>query len=112
MGWPSVATDSTGTLFVTYSRASTPQGEFLSAWVATIPPGSTAETQLLVHAGSSTYDAIQGPERWGDFTAINRDPLDGQNIAIFNQYAASSDPVAAVHQRGHRQLDGRARPVS
>ena len=90
VGWPTVATDSTGTLFVTYSRASAPHEEFLSAWVATIPPGSTAATQLLVHAGLSTYDALRGPERWGDFTAINRDPLDGQNIATFNQYAASS----------------------
>jgi hypothetical protein len=90
VGWPTVATDSTGTLFVTYNRASAPHGEFLSAWVATIPPGSTAETQLLVHAGLSTYDAVQGPERWGDFNAINRDPLDGQNLAIFNQYASSS----------------------
>jgi hypothetical protein len=43
-----------------------------------------------VHAGLSTYHAIQGPERWGDFTALNRDPLDGQNIATFNQYASSS----------------------
>ena len=90
VGWPTVATDSTGTLFVTYNRASAPHGEFLSAWVATIPPGSTAETQLLVHDGLSTYNATQGPERWGDFTAINRDPLDGQNIAIFNQYASST----------------------
>jgi hypothetical protein len=90
VGWPTVATDSTGTLFVTYSRASAPLGEFLSAWVATIPPGSTAATQLLVHAGLSTYNTLPGPERWGDFTAINRDPLDGQNIATFNQYASSS----------------------
>ena len=90
VGWPTVATDSSGTLFVTYNRASAPHGEFLSAWVATIPPGSTAETQLLVHAGLSTYDASQGPERWGDFTAINRDPFDGQNLATFNQYASSS----------------------
>jgi hypothetical protein len=85
-----VATDSTGTLFVTYNRASAPHGEFLSAWVATIPPGSTAATQLLVHAGLTTYDDLQGPERWGDFTAINRDPLDGQNVATFNQYASTA----------------------
>jgi hypothetical protein len=91
VGWPSVASDSTGTLFVTYSRASDPHGEFISAWVATIPPGSTAATQLLVHAGSATYDAVNGLERWGDYTAVNRDPLNGQNLAIFNQYAASSD---------------------
>ena len=91
VGWPSVASDSTGTLFVTYSRASDPHGEFLSAWFATIPPSSTAATQLLVHAGAATYDARNGFERWGDYTAINRDPLDGQNIATFNQYAASSN---------------------
>lgn len=91
VGWPTVASDSTGTLFVTYSRASDPHGEFLSAWFATIPPDSTAATQLLVRAGSATYDAINGPERWGDYTAINRDPLDGQLMAIFNQYAATSD---------------------
>ena len=35
-------------------------------------------------------DALQGPERWGDFTAINRDPLDGQNVATFNQYASTA----------------------
>ncbi len=38
VGWPSVATDEDGTLFVTYSRASDPHGEFLSGWVATVPP--------------------------------------------------------------------------
>ena len=32
-----------------------------------------------------------GEEIPGIATAINRDPLDGQNIAIFNQYAASSN---------------------
>jgi hypothetical protein len=90
VGWPTVATDSSGTLFVTYSRASDPHDEFLSAWVATIPSNSTADTQLLLRAGAATYDASNGPERWGDYTAINRDPLDGQNIATFNQYAASS----------------------
>ncbi len=90
LGWPTVATDSSGTLFVTYSRASDPHDEFLSAWVATIPSDSTADTQLLLRAGSATYDASNGPERWGDYTAINRDPLDGQYLATLNQYAASS----------------------
>ena len=90
VGWPTVATDSSGTLFVTYSRASDPHDEFLSAWVATIPSNSTADTQLLLRAGSATYDASNGPERWGDYTAINRDPLDGQYLATSNQYAASS----------------------
>jgi hypothetical protein len=90
VGWPTVATDSSGTLFVTYSRASDPHDEFLSAWVATIPSNSTADTQLLLRAGTATYNASNGPERWGDYAAINRDPLDGLDLATFNQYASSS----------------------
>lgn len=89
VGWPSVATDGSGTLFVTYSRASAPRGEFLSAWVATIPPGATTATQSLLRAGSARYDAGNGPERWGDYTALNRDPLSSENLATFNQYASS-----------------------
>ena len=50
-GWPTVATDGSGTLFVTYNRASAPHDEFLSAWVATIPPGSTSDTQFLSARG-------------------------------------------------------------
>lgn len=90
VGWPTVATDGEGTLFVTYNRASAPRDEFLSAWVATVPPGSSADTQFLLHAGAARYDAKRGPERWGDFTSINRDPTNPLNLATFNQYAATS----------------------
>ena len=90
VGWPSVATDDAGVLFVTYSRASEPRNEFLSAWVSTIQPGSTADTELLLHAGAATYNVTPGVERWGDYTAINRDPGSGQEVATFNQYAQSS----------------------
>jgi len=90
VGWPTVATDAEGTLFVTYNRASDPHNEFLSAWVATIPAGSNIDTQLLLHAGSATYDVVNGVERWGDYTAVNRDPLSSGQIATFNQYASSS----------------------
>ena len=88
-GWPTVATDGSGTLFVTYNRASAPHDEFLSAWVATIPQGSTSDTQFLLRAGSARYNKSSGVERWGDFTAINRDPAAPDNIATFNQYASS-----------------------
>jgi hypothetical protein len=76
-------------LFVTYSRASEPRNEFLSAWVSTIQPGSTGDNELLLHAGSATYNASPGVERWGDYTAINRDPASPSNVATFNQYAQS-----------------------
>ncbi|HZD17508.1 MAG TPA: hypothetical protein VE669_05150 [Actinomycetota bacterium] len=87
VGWPTVATDAAGNLFVTYGRASQPRGEFLSAWVAEILPGATTGTQLLLEPGLALYDAIGGIERWGDFTAINRDPAGGGAVATFNQYA-------------------------
>lgn len=91
LGWPSVASDGSGNLFVTYSRASQPQNEFLSAWVAEIAPDSTAATQLLLTSGLATYDAQPGIERWGDYTTINQDPVDPGLMATFNQYAA--DPI-------------------
>jgi hypothetical protein len=90
VGWPSVVTDSEGNLFVTYNRASDPHNEFLSAWVATVPPDSNGDTQLLLRAGAARYDRDPGVDRWGDFTAINRDPLNGQDVATFNQYALTS----------------------
>jgi hypothetical protein len=90
VGWPSVATDSSGVLFVTYNRASEPDNEFLSAWVSTIQPSTTSDTELLLHAGAATYNAESGVERWGDYTAVNRDPTNGQNVATFNQYAQST----------------------
>jgi hypothetical protein len=89
VGWPSVATDGLGNLFITYNRASAVTGEFLSAWVAEVPPNSTSATQLLLKAGLSVYDAFPGPERWGDFTGINRDPVDPASVATFNQYAVN-----------------------
>lgn len=87
VGWPSVATDASGNLFVTYSRAGSPGNEFLSAWVAEVAPNGTAAAQVLLAPGLDTYDATSGPERWGDFTGINRDPVVPTNLATFNQYA-------------------------
>lgn len=86
-GWPSVATDGQGNLFITYSRASQPLDEFLSAWVASVSPNSTTAQPVLLVEGLATYDAINGLERWGDYTAINRGPVDPDFVAIFNQYA-------------------------
>ncbi len=92
-GWPSVATDGAGNLFVTYNRASAITGEFLSAWVAEIAPGKTEATQVLLKAGLATYSATPGapPQRWGDFTGINRDPTNPAVIATFNQYAVDAN---------------------
>lgn len=103
VGWPTLATGGGGSLFVTYNRASAVRGEFLSAWVAEIRPGRRAATQTLLATGLATYDATLGPERWGDFNAINRDPLDPARLATFNQYArdaASWQQVVHLVQGG------------
>ncbi|MGH2691912.1 MAG: hypothetical protein ACRDHM_05365, partial [Actinomycetota bacterium] len=89
-GWPSVATDASGNLFVNYNRAGAPvPGEYLSAVVATIPPGSSVPNASLVLApGEALYVDDSGqPQRWGDYTAINRDPTDPLDMWTVNQYA-------------------------
>jgi hypothetical protein len=91
LGWPVVATDELGNLFVTYNRASFVTDEFLSAWVATIPPGSRTPSEAVLVAGAGLYDVSRGPERWGDFNAIGRDPVLGTVMFAINQYATSTN---------------------
>ncbi|MGZ4110495.1 MAG: hypothetical protein ACXVP7_12515 [Actinomycetota bacterium] len=89
-GWPMVATDASGNLFMTFSRASKPRKEYLSAWAAEIPPGATKAQLTLLTAGTARMEnRIRGNpvERWGDFNGINRDPVDGAFVAMVNQYA-------------------------
>jgi hypothetical protein len=91
-GWPAVATDAAGNLFVTFSRAGAPvPGEYLSSVAATIPPGATSPDAVQVLApGESLYAADFGRfQRWGDYNGINRDPLDPLDIWMVNQYARS-----------------------
>jgi hypothetical protein len=42
---------------------------------------------MLLRAGTAFHDALKGVERWGDFTGINRDPIDPTLIAMVNQIA-------------------------
>ncbi len=89
-GWPAVATDAAGNLFVTYSRAGAPlPGEYLSAVAATIPPGATAPDAVTVLTpGEALYLSELGrPQRWGDYSAANRDPVDPADVWLVAQYA-------------------------
>lgn len=88
-GWPAVATDIAGNLHVNLSRASGASGakEFIGAWAAIVPPGvTTVSTMIRFGEGRSVYDVLRGPERWGDYNAINRDSVDGTQVWYFNQY--------------------------
>lgn len=99
-GWPAVATDGSGILFVTYSRASGITGEYLSAYVAEVAPGSTTAKIVLLAAGSARMETGRGPERWGDYNGFSRSPLDPAVMAVVNQYAKSdgSGPTADWQQ--------------
>lgn len=106
-GWPSMVTDGAGNLFVNYSRAGAPlPGEYISAVAATIPPGVTGPDSVVVLApGEALYVKDPGqPQRWGDFSAANRDPLDPLDVWLVNQFARSdgSPPTNLWQQTVHR----------
>jgi hypothetical protein len=88
-GWPVVATDAAGNLFVAYSRASAPMHEYLSAWAAEIPPGTNQAALTELAPGTARFEATRGPERWGDFNGIARNPSDPLQIVMIDQYAKS-----------------------
>lgn len=95
-GWGVVATDGAGDLFVTYARASAVTGEFLSAWVAEISPGTSRSQQFLLAPGTARLEAVQGVERWGDYNGISRDPVAGAYVTTVNQYAAADGGASTV----------------
>ncbi|HZB03110.1 MAG TPA: hypothetical protein VE737_02170 [Actinomycetota bacterium] len=107
-GWASVVTDAAGNLFVNFNRAGAPAGgEYLSAVAATIPPGtSTPDAVTVLQPGEALYVAKPGrPQRWGDFTAANRDPLDPADVWLVNQFAradADGPPTPFWQQSVHR----------
>ncbi len=98
-GWPAVGTDSFRNLFMNFSRASGVTGakEYLGAWGTLIEPGKKASEELIQFGfGASLYDPYPGPERWGDYNAINRDPTDGTIMWMVDQYAATVDDFQQV----------------
>ena len=101
-GWPSVVTDSDGVVFVDYSRAG--GSECLGIWAASILPGGSAASQLEVRAGDARYNFAAGVDRWGDFSAIGRDPLDPTQVALFNAYALTDGAGSTSLWREHVAL--------
>ncbi|MEW6058542.1 MAG: hypothetical protein AB1551_00085 [Actinomycetota bacterium] len=89
VGWPVVATDGSGNLYVSHSQASAVTGEFLSACATSIPPGGTGGRSILLASGTARMEAVVGPEPWGAYGAANRDPTSPAMVAIVSQYARS-----------------------
>lgn len=106
LGWPAVATDTAGNLYVTASGAGYLIDEYLSAWSASVPPGSSATVApiRLSFEGDARYFKYRGVQRWGDYNAIGRDPIDGASVWSVNAAARStglqttSNWVQLVHQ--------------
>lgn len=85
--WPSVATDGDGKLWVNYARAGVAGAdECLAAYAAVVQPGTTAAASTLYQGGERRYEFAPGLERWGDFTAISRDPVDPSTVAAYGAY--------------------------
>jgi hypothetical protein len=97
-GWPSVGTDANGVVFVNYNEGSSVHDECVSALATTVEPGQTADTgPTVLKPGDARYQFSAGVERWGDYTAINRDPGDatGATMAVFSSYAYDPSPSSS-----------------
>jgi hypothetical protein len=101
--WPALATNDAGALFLTYARAGSAQ--CLSVYSATVPAGTgTAASAALVAAGEARYEFSNGVERWGDFSAANRDPVTPADVAVFGAIADSDGTGATPLFREHVAL--------
>ena len=89
LAWPAVATTSGGTIVAAYARAGVlGGGEYLSAYASDVVGGVLDGTRRI-HAGQARYDAGPGVDPWGGTSAANRDPADGDRVAVASQFAES-----------------------
>jgi hypothetical protein len=101
--WPALATNDAGTLFIGYARAGA--GECLGIWAATVPAGAgTASDAAQVAVGGARYEFGPGVERWGDFSAANRDPITPADVAIFGAIARDQGTATTDAFRAHVAL--------
>jgi hypothetical protein len=100
--WPALATNDVGTLFIGYARGG--PVECLGIWAATVAGGGTAAQTSLVAAGGARYEFGPGVERWGDFSAANRDPIVGADVAIFGAFADDQGSSTTDAFRAHVAL--------
>lgn len=88
---PTISAGNNGSFLVNFS-ASGP-GLYAGAYYAVHMAGDAAGTvraPVALHLGEAPYELRneQGVIRWGDYSGIGLDPLDGNTFWIFNQYAA------------------------
>ena len=88
----SAALDASGNLALGYSRTSTTAGDFPSLFytgrLVTDPPG-TLEAEVPIFAGSGTQTGTSN--RWGDYSAMQIDPVDYCTFWYTNEYYAAGN---------------------
>jgi hypothetical protein len=84
LAWPSIATDGDGKLWVNYARAGTAQ--CLAAYASVIQQGTTGAASTLIKSSVDRYNYDSDVERWGDYTAISRDPVTPTQMATYGAY--------------------------
>lgn len=101
LAWPSIATDGAGRIWVNYARAGS--GECLAAYASVIQPGATGAAPVLIKPGFGRYEYGPGVERWGDYTAIVRDPVTPTEMATYGAYP-TDDGVGGTQTRLWQQV--------
>lgn len=89
LAWPAVATDNAGNLFIAMAGAGFKDDICLSAYAAEVDTATDAFSTTQLTAGEARFEWGSGSERWGDYSAISRDPADGSLMAMVNAYAKS-----------------------
>jgi hypothetical protein len=110
-GWPTVATNGSGTLFVTYNRASAPHDEFLSAWVATIHrarPRTPSSSSERGRRGTTSRVVSSGGETSRRSTGTRSIPTTSRPSTS----TRSRPPRGSSSSAWSPTTEGRARPVS
>ena len=54
-----------------------------------------ASTALL-RAGTARMEAVPGPERWGDYNGLSRDPVSGDLVAVVDALRDAGYMVTTV----------------
>lgn len=87
----SIAMDQDGNLGLSYTRSSatTFPGVFFTGRETTDPAG-TMQSESTCVAGSG---AQTGSNRWGDYSSISVDPVDGCTFWLTNEFVATTGPV-------------------
>jgi hypothetical protein len=87
--YPAVALDASDNLVTMFNRSSS--SEYVSIYTSGHNAGDPAgsfQAPALVHSGQAAYDPTPYAPRWGDYSGISVDPLDGNaSVWVAGEYA-------------------------